>query len=174
MLCPNCHSQTDNYCGSANKQEKHYCIDCGKELKDNKSVRCRSCATKYSAEINRKKKGIIYPSKEELEELIKTTSFTQIGKMYGVSDNSIRKLCKKYELPYTKTSLGLIDLTPIPMKTCKNCGVQFKPKSRDQMFCDINCANEYQAKNHGFKGSNMILETVLTKEKLLELHKSMS
>lgn len=38
------------------------------------------------------------PSKDELIELTKTTPFTQIGKMYGVSDNTIRKWCNKYGL----------------------------------------------------------------------------
>lgn len=29
MLCPNCHSQTDNYCGQANKAAKYFCELCG-------------------------------------------------------------------------------------------------------------------------------------------------
>ena len=33
ILCPNCHSQTENYCGSANvNKTKYYCKDCGKEI----------------------------------------------------------------------------------------------------------------------------------------------
>lgn len=31
MLCPNCHSQTDNYCGQANKAVKYFCELCGAE-----------------------------------------------------------------------------------------------------------------------------------------------
>lgn len=38
------------------------------------------------------------PSKEQLEQEIKTTSFLQLGKKYGVSDNTIRKWVKAYEL----------------------------------------------------------------------------
>lgn len=38
-------------------------------------------------------------SREELKKLIRTTSFTQIGKQFGVSDNAIRKWCDKYNLP---------------------------------------------------------------------------
>lgn len=45
------------------------------------------------------------PSKEELFKLIKTTPFIQIGKMYGVSDNAIRKWCKTYNLPYRKKDI---------------------------------------------------------------------
>lgn len=38
------------------------------------------------------------PTKEKLNELIKSESFVSIGKLYGVSDNSIRKWCKRYSL----------------------------------------------------------------------------
>ncbi len=38
------------------------------------------------------------PSKEELKNLIETTSYLQIGKKYGVSDNAIRKWVKNYGL----------------------------------------------------------------------------
>lgn len=45
------------------------------------------------------------PSKEELFKLIKGTPFVQIGKMFGVSDNAIRKWCKSYNLPYRKKDI---------------------------------------------------------------------
>ena len=45
------------------------------------------------------------PSKEELEILIKTKSFSEIGRNYNVSDNSIRKWCKMYNLPFRKKDL---------------------------------------------------------------------
>ena len=45
------------------------------------------------------------PAKEELEELINSYSFTDIGNMYGVSDNAIRKWCKSYGLPYRKKDI---------------------------------------------------------------------
>ena len=38
-------------------------------------------------------------SREELKNLIRTTPFTKIGEKYGVSDNTIRKWCDKYNLP---------------------------------------------------------------------------
>ena len=40
-----------------------------------------------------------WPSKEELKELIRTKSFVQIGKDFGVSDNAVRRWCKSYNLP---------------------------------------------------------------------------
>ena len=45
------------------------------------------------------------PSKEELFELIKTTTFVEIAKKFGVSDNAVRKWCKAYNLPYKKKDI---------------------------------------------------------------------
>lgn len=42
------------------------------------------------------------PTKEELEEMIKSKSFTEIGRNFEVSDNAVRKWCKSYGLPYRK------------------------------------------------------------------------
>ena len=50
------------------------------------------------------KKGDEYNS-EELKNLIRTTPFTKIGIMYGVSDNAVRKWCDAYNLPRTKTDI---------------------------------------------------------------------
>ena len=48
---------------------------------------------------------VLHNDDVELLELIKTKSFCEIGRIYGVSDNSIRKWCKKEGLPSTKTEL---------------------------------------------------------------------
>lgn len=45
------------------------------------------------------------PTKDELLNLIKNESFLEIGRMYGVSDNAIRKWCKEYGLPRTKKEI---------------------------------------------------------------------
>lgn len=47
-------------------------------------------------------------NRDTLKELIRTLPFTQIAIRYGVTDNAIRKLCKKYKLPYTKKSINSI------------------------------------------------------------------
>ena len=38
-------------------------------------------------------------SLDDLKLLIRTKSFLEIGRMFGVSDNAIRKWCIKYNLP---------------------------------------------------------------------------
>lgn len=101
ILCPNCHSQTENYCAK-NIKKHNYCADCGKEIAL-KSTRCPKCAAKYNRiyKVDKKER----PTKEELLNLIQTKPFTIIGKMYGVSDNTIRKWCKNMGLPSTKKEI---------------------------------------------------------------------
>lgn len=105
-VCPNCNQQLDTT-GSRNKayktniKNKNTCIDCGKEIFKG-SLRCKKCDTLYRQEVaNSKREERV--SREELKRLIRTTPFTQIGKKFEVSDNTIRKWCKKFGLP-TKVS----------------------------------------------------------------------
>lgn len=53
---------------------------------------CRECYLKN------KRKNI--PPKDELEKLIFDIPFVAIGKMFGVSDNAVRRWCKNYGLPF--------------------------------------------------------------------------
>lgn len=74
FLCPNCHSQTDTFSGrSKNKNIKIKKGRVGPKL--------------WLRKVER-------PTKEKLEELITKYPMTKIGKMYGVSDNAIRKWLK--------------------------------------------------------------------------------
>lgn len=75
-----------------------YCIDCGVEIK-HFSTRCNKCNGIKNRTSDR-------PSRNELKELIRTTPFTQIGKMYGVTDNAIRKWCDAENLPRTKNVIN--------------------------------------------------------------------
>lgn len=80
------------------ENKKHYCKDCNKLIWAT-SIRCKKC----SQLAQRKQKR---PSKEELLRLIKTQSFTSIGKLYDVSDNTIRKWCRTYNLPTNRKELN--------------------------------------------------------------------
>ena len=84
MLCPNCHSQTENYCGLANEKKHNYCKDCGAEISDNATY-CRKCLGKHHRKVER-------PTEEELIEKFKELkSFLAISKLFGVSDKTISK-----------------------------------------------------------------------------------
>ena len=74
------------------RRPQNYCVDCNKEITKG-STRCLLC------ENQRRKNRQLEVTREELKNLIRTTPFTQIGKMFSVSDNTIRKWCDKYNLP---------------------------------------------------------------------------
>lgn len=117
-VCPNCDRQLDTF-GTKNikyqkqqKQEdivkiKNYCIDCGTEIALT-STRCPKCSSIYNGLMRR---TTVRPSREELKQLIRSQSFVQIGKQFGVSDNSIRKWCKAENLPSSKAQILAIDDT---------------------------------------------------------------
>lgn len=102
IVCPNCHTQTDTF-GTKVSKSKNKCIDCGTTI-SSKSKRCRKCVATYNKSQNTSRPV----TKEQLFDLIKTKSFTEIGKMYNVSDNAVRKWCQRYDLPRTKKELKQI------------------------------------------------------------------
>lgn len=103
LLCPNCHSQTENFAGrkkkgkTASKQcELMQCIKCNKPTKTSLlCIVCNNISTR-KFEVN----------KEDLEVLVSQKSFTQIAKMFGVSDNSIRKRCRFLGITVPKNGQG--------------------------------------------------------------------
>ena len=122
-ICPNCDRQSDTY-GMRNKKKlnkgvvlynvptdetkdktvslnitmkersHYYCIDCGKEISKS-SIRCLECAAISRRIIQR-------PSKEELHNFLinHNGNFMAVGRVYNVTDNTVRKWCKEYELPF--------------------------------------------------------------------------
>lgn len=72
---------------------KNYCTKCGKEISAySTNGLCRECVNFSLRKVER-------PSREELKKMIRTMSFVQIGEQFGVTDNAIRKWCKKESLP---------------------------------------------------------------------------
>ena len=115
ILCPNCHSiqegnsgantgkykckSISNYMDTVSKAKEkkeisYLCVDCQKPISKG-ATRCKSCAIRE----RQKDKTATHPNREELKNLIRTTSFLQIGKTYNVSDNAVRKWCDGYGLP---------------------------------------------------------------------------
>jgi hypothetical protein len=96
ILCPNCHAQTETYCGKNVKQEnkpiakpvKQLCSVCNVKEIWKTSKKCKEC---NSLE---KRKVVDRPSKDDLLEQLKTSNYVQLGKKYNVSDNTIRKWLK--------------------------------------------------------------------------------
>ncbi len=99
FLCPNCHSQTETF-GSKNKPKKETekCNSCEKEISKGSNGLCGECYGKSTR--------LFDVSKSDLENLIMKNPLTRVGKMFGVSDNAIRKRCKKLNIDMSNIRRG--------------------------------------------------------------------
>lgn len=75
-----------------------YCQYCGDIVSKGEN-----CCVKCSLFLRRKVKN--RPEKQELKNLIRNNTFVDIGKKYNVSDNTIKKWCKRYNLPSRKKDI---------------------------------------------------------------------
>ena len=78
-------------------KKEYYCVDCGCQIHRG-SLRCIQCDHKRQYKVN-------HPSREELKNLIRNKPFIQIAKQFNVSDNTIRKWCKKENLPFRSSDI---------------------------------------------------------------------
>ena len=81
VICPGCHSLTPNY----------------KNANRGNTKRIRE---KMQKNIPQSDYCNVHVTREELKALIRVTPFTQIGNLFDVSDNAVRKWCKRYGLPH--------------------------------------------------------------------------
>lgn len=116
ILCPNCHAQTNNYSNKGNRRKfstitkeklntkledlnkiiiesnankPTFCQYCGKEITTHGKKYCsRECANNASKKFETSAEQLI-------EDFKKLKSYTGVGKKYGVSDNAIKKRCKR-------------------------------------------------------------------------------
>lgn len=106
LLCSNCHRELhagttklplvvpqfdESLITKKEVSKDKTCQTCGKIIFHNKN-RCRECYKKQTQKV--------YIERELLESLVKTHNMVQIGKMFGLSDNAIRKKCKKYNIDW--------------------------------------------------------------------------
>lgn len=91
------HTYILDECGIAHCEAKTHiektCKLCGKSVYWSADY-CETCSHIIQRKVTNR------PNREELKELIRSISFVQIGLLYGVSDNAIRKWCKLEKLPH--------------------------------------------------------------------------
>lgn len=75
------------------EEKEFFCINCKEKLSGKtKTGLCPKCYAATTRKCER-------PSREELKKMIRTKPFLQIGRMYNVSDNAVRKWCDIEGLP---------------------------------------------------------------------------
>ena len=87
----------EEYINDKNIKCINRCKDCGCEICKG-SIYCVTCLNNYRKNNVKNRKVKNRPSKEELVRLLQDNSWVKIGKMYNVSDNSIRKWAKLYQI----------------------------------------------------------------------------
>ena len=105
LLCSNCHREVemglvqipkesiDNYFKNANIvykpkiQVRSNCQNCDKILSDYNANHCKSCSRLNKTKID-------WPSVKDLKIMVDKTSYSQVGRKLGVSDNAVRKRIK--------------------------------------------------------------------------------
>lgn len=83
--------EIDELITSIKQKEIFYCKNCGVEIYKGSKL-CVKCFAEQRRRVER-------PTRLELKNLIRTTSFSQIARIYSVSDNAIRKWCISENLP---------------------------------------------------------------------------
>lgn len=90
------------YCPTRNRARKrklyYICPICGGMKSSKNAKMCLKCFDKMLEEN-------IPCTKDELIRLIIKYPFVKIGQMYNVSDNAVRKWCKRYGIPYKYNEL---------------------------------------------------------------------
>ena len=76
---------------------KNYCEDCGKEI-DSNAKYCTECSHIHQRKVER-------PERDVLKTKIRKYSFRSLGEEYNVSDKTISKWAKAYNLPYKKLDI---------------------------------------------------------------------
>lgn len=98
-------------------KKKAYCENCGVELKDSHSKLCLSCYALSLRKVER-------PTAEELKQILLNANgnFTAVGKQFGVNDNTIRKWCKAYNIPFHTSDykISKSKKSSQPVESCKS------------------------------------------------------
>lgn len=86
----------------AKQRQLFYCQDCGKEItrpkKGKMEYRCSECAAKNRRTVER-------PDRKELKQLVRNNPILSVGRIFNVTDNTIRKWLKAENLPYKKKDI---------------------------------------------------------------------
>jgi hypothetical protein len=103
IVCPNCAATLDTHCGRKNRRdEERTCARCSATFRPNRPTQrfcSAACGTRYPRKgtPNHALRRAERPPYDQLLREIAETSFSAVGRRYGVSDNAIRKWVRQYE-----------------------------------------------------------------------------
>jgi ferredoxin len=104
IVCPNCAATLDTHCGRKNRRDpERTCARCGAQFRPNRpqqrycSQACGTRAPRARGVPNVAIRRAERPPYEQLLREIAASSWSAVGRSYGVSDNAIRKWVRRYE-----------------------------------------------------------------------------
>ena len=92
LLCPNCHSQTETFCGKLAKTKLPKCKYCDNFVRDKRAKTCKQCY------LNKDYRTLTWPKDEELVKLLNLYTFREVSKSLKINESSIRRRIYKKEL----------------------------------------------------------------------------
>lgn len=87
-----------------------FCPNCGNPMHKNSKL-CHICAQQYRVQWFQERSAVPWPSREELKAKIRVHTMTTVAKQYQVSPTTIRRWCKKLNLPHSKHYIDTINET---------------------------------------------------------------
>lgn len=127
IVCPNCAATLDTHCGRKNRLEvmPRECKRCGALFKPGnprQSYCSRYCGTRWNrAGVKRPgARKVRRPGRRQLLDEIERLGYLGVGRLYGVSDNAIRKWAREYEREAAIVRGENPDLVEIPTRTWPN------------------------------------------------------
>ena len=104
IVCPNCAATLDTHCGRKNRLERpeRACVRCNaisRARYPQQRYCSRACGIRYDrkGKPNPKLRRVDRPPYEQLICEIDAFGYLAVGRMYGVSDNAVRKWVRQYE-----------------------------------------------------------------------------
>lgn len=97
-LCPNCHTQTETFCGKNKKikvKPKKICKQCSLEIHINSNL-CSYCTAQNKAKIS---------SEDILKQYEVFKNYVYVGKLFNMSDVNVKKRISSYKKHLEKMSL---------------------------------------------------------------------
>lgn len=102
FLCPNCHSQTETYCGKNRKYiRKTRIVNCNTSICDEYDIQLQDIKKEIEADASIRDERLAEirrPSEELLRKMIEELPLTKIAMKYGVSSNAVKKWAKKFKI----------------------------------------------------------------------------
>jgi hypothetical protein len=104
IVCPNCAATFETHCGRQNRlpEEPRECLRCGEKFRSRSRFQkycSRYCGSRYDRHglVRPGARRVVRPPYEHLVAEVQETSWSAVGRKYGVSDNAVRKWVRAYE-----------------------------------------------------------------------------